>query len=316
MGTYARAPVEFVRGEGTGSGTPTATSTSTSSPASPWPSSATATRRWSRRSASRRRASMHVATSSTPSRRCGWPRGCPSSRWAARSFFVQLRAPRPTSARSSWPASAPAAARAEIVVLEGGFHGRTIRRPVGHAAGDQAGAVRAARARLRGGAARRSRRARAAVDERTAAVMIEPIQGEAGSTRSPDELLLAAREACDATGALLIFDEIQCGMGRTGHALGLAAARRSRPDVMTVAKALGRRAADRRLRHLAAIRGRAPARRPRLHLRRRPGAGGGRARGARRGGRGRTSSPRSGPRASACALGLRGLSGLDVRGSG
>ncbi|MFN2521634.1 MAG: aminotransferase class III-fold pyridoxal phosphate-dependent enzyme, partial [Candidatus Limnocylindria bacterium] len=53
------------------------------------------------------------------------------------------------------------------------------------------------------------------VDAHTAAVLLEPIQGESGVHVLPDELLLAARAACDDSGALLIFDEIQCGLGRT-----------------------------------------------------------------------------------------------------
>ncbi len=57
---------------------------------------------------------------------------------------------------------------------------------------------------------------RDAVHEGTAAVMIEPIQGESGIYPLSEETLLAARQACDETGALLIFDEIQTGMGRTG----------------------------------------------------------------------------------------------------
>ena len=57
---------------------------------------------------------------------------------------------------------------------------------------------------------------REAVGERTAAVLIEPIQGEAGIYPISDEALLAARQACDEAGALLIFDEIQTGIGRTG----------------------------------------------------------------------------------------------------
>ena len=56
----------------------------------------------------------------------------------------------------------------------------------------------------------------AAVDERTAAVLLEPIQGETGVNVLSEELLEAARAACDEHGAALIFDEIQCGMGRTG----------------------------------------------------------------------------------------------------
>jgi predicted acetylornithine/succinylornithine family transaminase len=78
----------------------------------------------------------------------------------------------------------------------------------------------------------------AAVDDRTAAVFAEPVQGETGVNILSDELLAAARAACDRTGAALIFDEIQCGMGRTGtlwayEQTGVI------PDAMTLAKALG-----------------------------------------------------------------------------
>jgi predicted acetylornithine/succinylornithine family transaminase len=76
------------------------------------------------------------------------------------------------------------------------------------------------------------------VDDRTAAVLLEPIQGESGIHPLPDELLAAARAACDATGALLIFDEIQCGMGRTGTMWAYEQTG-VRPDVITVAKGLG-----------------------------------------------------------------------------
>ncbi|HEX3239224.1 MAG TPA: acetylornithine/succinylornithine family transaminase [Solirubrobacterales bacterium] len=79
---------------------------------------------------------------------------------------------------------------------------------------------------------------RAVVGENTAAVLIEPIQGEAGVYPTSEEALLAAREACDESGALLILDEIQTGVGRTGS---LWAYQQSpiRPDVITSAKALG-----------------------------------------------------------------------------
>ncbi len=77
-----------------------------------------------------------------------------------------------------------------------------------------------------------------AVDGRTAAVMLEPIQGETGVHVLSDETLQAARDACDEHGAALVFDEVQCGMGRTGtlwayEQTGVI------PDVITVAKALG-----------------------------------------------------------------------------
>lgn len=79
---------------------------------------------------------------------------------------------------------------------------------------------------------------RDAVYEETAAVLIEPIQGESGVYPVSEETLLAAREACDETGALLVFDEIQTGMGRTGS-LWAYQGTPVEPDLMTSAKALG-----------------------------------------------------------------------------
>lgn len=79
---------------------------------------------------------------------------------------------------------------------------------------------------------------RGAVGESTAAVLIEPIQGESGIHSVSDEALLAAREACDEAGALLILDEIQAGIGRTGS-LWAYEQTPVRPDVLTAAKALG-----------------------------------------------------------------------------
>jgi acetylornithine/N-succinyldiaminopimelate aminotransferase len=77
----------------------------------------------------------------------------------------------------------------------------------------------------------------AAVNDRTAAVMIEPVQGECGVWPIAEETLRAAREACDRHGALLVFDEIQCGMGRTGTLWNFELTG-VRPDVFTVAKSL------------------------------------------------------------------------------
>jgi acetylornithine/N-succinyldiaminopimelate aminotransferase len=77
-----------------------------------------------------------------------------------------------------------------------------------------------------------------AVDGDTAAVMLEPIQGETGVNVLSEETLRAAREACDEHGAALIFDEVQCGMGRTGT-LWAYEQTDVVPDAITVAKALG-----------------------------------------------------------------------------
>lgn len=79
--------------------------------------------------------------------------------------------------------------------------------------------------------------ARAAIDENTAAVLVEPVQGEGGVRPAPAGFLAALREACDAKGALLLFDEVQCGLGRTGSFYafqqeGVA------PDALSTAKAL------------------------------------------------------------------------------
>ena len=78
----------------------------------------------------------------------------------------------------------------------------------------------------------------AAVDTRTAAVLIEPVQGESGVNLIDYDLLAQIREACDLAGAALVFDEVQTGMGRTGslwayEQTGVV------PDAMTLAKGLG-----------------------------------------------------------------------------
>jgi acetylornithine/N-succinyldiaminopimelate aminotransferase len=77
-----------------------------------------------------------------------------------------------------------------------------------------------------------------AVTEKTAAVLLEPVQGEGGIWPLDTEVLQAARDACDAVGAALLFDEIQCGLGRTGYPWAYQAAGVV-PDALTTAKALG-----------------------------------------------------------------------------
>ncbi len=80
--------------------------------------------------------------------------------------------------------------------------------------------------------------ARAAINERTAAVVIETIQGEGGVYPINDDFLKLVRQACDRVGALLILDEVQCGLGRTGHVFAFENTS-IRPDVLCVAKPLG-----------------------------------------------------------------------------
>ena len=125
----------------------------------------------------------------------------------------------------------------DVVVAYGAFHGRTY----GALSATPQEAKQAPFAPLVPGfraVAPEPQALRAAVDERTAAVLLEPIQGESGVHVLSAEMLETARELCDEHGAALIFDEVQCGMGRTGtlwayEQVGVE------PDAMTVAKALG-----------------------------------------------------------------------------
>lgn len=125
----------------------------------------------------------------------------------------------------------------DVVVLHGAFHGRTY----GALSATPQEAKQAPFAPLVPGFRAVAPEAEAiagAVDADTAAVLLEPIQGESGVHVLGEEALRAARDACDEHGAALIFDEVQTGMGRTGslwsyQQTGVV------PDAMTVAKALG-----------------------------------------------------------------------------
>ena len=124
-----------------------------------------------------------------------------------------------------------------IVVFQGGFHGRTY----GALSATPQETKQAPFAPLVPGFTVVPKDPEAlarAVDDTTAAVLLEPIQGETGIHPLSEELLSAAREACDRTGAILIFDEIQTGMGRTGT-LWAYEQTTVTPDAMTSAKALG-----------------------------------------------------------------------------
>jgi acetylornithine/succinyldiaminopimelate/putrescine aminotransferase len=128
--------------------------------------------------------------------------------------------------------------RSEVVALEQSFHGRT-----------------AAAAALTWGAAgkwyslprtpfdvtfipRRDLAALTRITEKTAAVILEPVQGVGGAFDLGAEYLAAVRRRCNETGAVLIFDEVQCGMGRTGESFA-AKLYGVQPDMLTTAKALG-----------------------------------------------------------------------------
>jgi predicted acetylornithine/succinylornithine family transaminase len=126
----------------------------------------------------------------------------------------------------------------EIVSLERAFHGRTmgaLAATPGMAANPDFGPMLEG---FRSVPRDDPDAMRDAVGANTAAVIAEPLLGEAGIYPVPEETLVAAREACNEAGALLILDEIQTGLGRTGS-LWAYEQTPVRPDVITTAKALG-----------------------------------------------------------------------------
>jgi acetylornithine aminotransferase len=163
--------------------------------------------------------------------------GGPAGAGAGRVFFANSGA-EANEAAIKLVRRRQGSSRPVIVAADGGFHGRTmgalaitgkesIRKPFGPFGLDvrfvpfgHAGALRSA------------------VSADCAAVFLEPCQGEAGVVPAPPGYLRAARDACDEAGALLVVDEIQSGIGRTGawfahQAEGIT------PDVLTLAKGLG-----------------------------------------------------------------------------
>nr|WP_250557464.1 ornithine--oxo-acid transaminase [Pseudonocardia lacus] len=128
--------------------------------------------------------------------------------------------------------------RARVIVAAGGFHGRTIS-VVGFSTDPQAragfGPFTPGFDVVEYGDADALA---AAVTPDTVAVLVEPVQGEAGVVVPPPDYLPAVRRACDAAGALMIADEVQSGLGRTGHLLATRASG-VEADVYLLGKALG-----------------------------------------------------------------------------
>jgi acetylornithine/N-succinyldiaminopimelate aminotransferase len=130
------------------------------------------------------------------------------------------------------------AERFRIVTFEGAFHGRTL---AGIAAGGQAKYLEGFGPKVDGFdsiPAGDLKTVKAAIVPQTAAILVEPIQGEGGVRVLPAEFLRGLRQLCDERGLLLIFDEIQTGIGRTGKLfayewLGIV------PDIMPIAKGIG-----------------------------------------------------------------------------
>lgn len=124
-----------------------------------------------------------------------------------------------------------------FVVLEGAFHGRTLGALSATPQPDKQAPFEPLLSGFRSVCADAGALAEAITSD-VAAVLIEPIQGEGGVHPVPDDVLIAAREACDRNSALLIFDEVQTGAGRTGS-LWAFEQTPVRPDAMTVAKGVG-----------------------------------------------------------------------------
>ncbi len=127
--------------------------------------------------------------------------------------------------------------RAGLVAFRGSFHGRTM----GALAATDSEKYQAPFRPLMPGVTFANFNdldsARAAITNETAAVLVEPVQGEGGVFPANDEFLRGVRALCNERGALLIFDEIQCGLGRTGKLWAHAHAD-VKPDMMTLAKPL------------------------------------------------------------------------------
>ncbi len=128
--------------------------------------------------------------------------------------------------------------RIEIIAFEGAFHGRSTGAIAASGAEKMVkgyGPLMPGFRQLKWGD---HDALRAAVTTRTCAVIIEPVQGEGGIRVVPDQCLKGLRDLCDETGTLLIFDEVQCGVGRTGKLFAHEWAGVT-PDIMMVAKGIG-----------------------------------------------------------------------------
>jgi acetylornithine/N-succinyldiaminopimelate aminotransferase len=128
--------------------------------------------------------------------------------------------------------------RTKVVVAEGSFHGRTMGSLALTAQPAKQDPFRPLPGDVVAVPFGDGEALRAAVGPDTAAVFLEPIQGEGGVIPAPPGYLAVAREACDAHGALLVLDEVQTGVGRTGDWWAFMH-EGIRPDVVTLAKGLG-----------------------------------------------------------------------------
>ncbi|CAN7428626.1 aspartate aminotransferase family protein [Phenylobacterium sp. LjRoot225] len=142
-----------------------------------------------------------------------------------------------TARKHHWANGQPE--RIDIIGFEGSFHGRTI--AAVNASGNPSylegfGPPLPGFVHLPFGDVELIRKA---IGPTTAAIVVEPVQGEGGARAWTEAALCEIRQLCDETGVLLIYDEIQCGLGRTGKLFAYEWAEDAAPDIMALAKALG-----------------------------------------------------------------------------
>ena len=136
-----------------------------------------------------------------------------------------------------WAKEHGASDRGDIITMRGGFHGRTLATVTATAQEKYHHGFEPLPGGFKYVPFNDLRAVERAIDSRTAAVLVEPVQGEGGINIPDDGYLAGLRKLCDQAGILLMFDEIQTGMGRTGKLWGYEHSGIA-PDVMTVAKAL------------------------------------------------------------------------------
>lgn len=137
-----------------------------------------------------------------------------------------------------WGSSKHTPARYEIITMTGSFHGRTYGALSATGQGKYHKGFEPMLPGFRTVAFGDLEAARGAITDRTCAVMIEPLQGEGGAHLAPKEYLQGLRTLCDERGLLLIFDEVQCGLGRLGSLFAYEHFDVV-PDMVTLAKPLG-----------------------------------------------------------------------------
>ena len=136
-----------------------------------------------------------------------------------------------------WAKEHGASDRGDIISMRGGFHGRTLATVTATAQEKYHHGFEPLPGGFRYVAFNDLRAVERAIDSRTAAVLVEPVQGEGGVNIPDQGYLPGLRKLCDEAGILLILDEIQTGMGRTGKLWGYEHSGVA-PDIMTLAKAL------------------------------------------------------------------------------